>query len=360
MSFSRPAPGSLFGGDFRIVRTLKEGGMGAVYVAEQRSTGAMRALKLLHPQYVQDDAMRRRFEQEARAGARIESDYVVTVIGAGVDVATGMPWIAMELLEGEDLGDHVARVGSVPLADAREILRMLCHAVAAAHDAGIVHRDLKPENVFLAKSRRPGEAFTVKVLDFGIARVAADVLATGTAALGTPLWMAPEQTTRGPKIAPPTDVWALGLIAYYLLTGAWYWRTAHLDSPSITEFLRELTLEAIDPPSVRAAELGRGGLPSGFDAWFVRCVAREPAARFENAREAFAALESLLAEAPHADLAMAGTVQLTPAVPAVAPPRSRPGPTSWAPRRRGRWPLAPCLSCHRCRCRPSSRGRARP
>jgi formylglycine-generating enzyme required for sulfatase activity/tRNA A-37 threonylcarbamoyl transferase component Bud32 len=323
MSFSRPTPGALFASDFKIVRALKEGGMGAVYVAEQLSTGAMRALKLMHPQYVQDDAMRRRFEQEARAGARIQSDYVVNVIAAGVDDATGAPWIAMELLEGEDLADHVERVDRVAPAEALEILRMFCHAVAAAHDAGIVHRDLKPENVYLAKSRRPGEAFTVKVLDFGIARVAADVRATGTAALGTPLWMAPEQTSRGPKITPATDVWALGLIAYYLLTGSWYWRTAHLDSPSITEFLRELTLEPLDPASLRAADLGHGTLPDGFDAWFARCVVREPAARFQDARAAFAALV-LSGARPPADLATGATVPVTPGVLAAA--IATPGP----------------------------------
>jgi formylglycine-generating enzyme required for sulfatase activity/tRNA A-37 threonylcarbamoyl transferase component Bud32 len=327
MPFSRPAPGDVFAGEFKILRALKEGGMGAVYVAEQRSTGAMRALKLMHPQYVEDDAMRRRFEQEARAGARIQSDYVVNVISAGVDEATGAPWIAMELLEGEDLADHVARIGRVGPGDALEILRMFCHAVAAAHDAGIVHRDLKPENVFLAKSRRPGEAFTVKVLDFGIARAAADVRATGTAALGTPLWMAPEQTSRGPKITPPTDVWALGLIAYYLLTGSWYWRTAHLDSPSITEFLRELTLEPLDAASVRAADLGHGTLPEGFDPWFARCVARDPAARFQDARAAFAALEPVLSRAPvSAGLATGATVPVSPGIlaAAAAPKRARP------------------------------------
>jgi formylglycine-generating enzyme required for sulfatase activity/tRNA A-37 threonylcarbamoyl transferase component Bud32 len=297
MSLARPGPGAVVGDDFEIVRPLKEGGMGAVYVAEQRSTGAMRALKLLHPQYVQDDAMRRRFEQEARAGARIESDYVVTVIAAGIDETTETPWIAMELLEGEDLGDHVARLGKLATGEVLAIFQMFCHAMAAAHDVGIVHRDLKPENIFLAKSRRPGEPFTVKVLDFGIARASADVRGTGTAALGTPLWMAPEQTSRGTKIAPPTDVWALGLIAYYLLTGAWYWRTAHLDSPSITEFLRELTLEPLERASLRAADMGLGALPEGFDEWFARCVAREPAARFENARAAFAALEPVLAGA---------------------------------------------------------------
>jgi formylglycine-generating enzyme required for sulfatase activity/tRNA A-37 threonylcarbamoyl transferase component Bud32 len=321
MSFSRPPPGALFAGDFRIVRALKEGGMGAVYVAEQLSTGAMRALKLMHPQYVQDEAMRRRFEQEARAGARIQSDYVVTVIGAGVDESSGSPWIAMELLEGEDLGDHVDRMDRLPPSEALEILRMFCHAVAAAHDAGIVHRDLKPENVFLAKSRRPGEAFTVKVLDFGIARATADVRATGTAALGTPLWMAPEQTSRGPKITPATDVWALGLITYYLLTGTWYWRTAHLDSPSITEFLREMTLEPLEPASVRAADLEHGPLPEGFDAWFAQCVNREPAARFPDARAAFTALAPILAGTPaHGELATGPTVPIAPTVLAALPP----------------------------------------
>ena len=263
--------------------------------------------------------MRRRFEQEARAGARIESDYVVNVIAAGVDGPTGMPWIAMELLDGEDLGDHLARTGRMATGETLEVFRMLCHAVAAAHDAGIVHRDLKPENVFLAKARRPGEAFTLKVLDFGIARAAADVRATGTAALGTPLWMAPEQTARGPRITPATDVWALGLIAFYLLTGSWYWRTAHLDSPSITEFLRELTLEPLDPASVRAADLGLGVLPAGFDEWFAKCVVRETSSRFADARAAFRALEGALGGGTQpGTLATGATLAIEPQVVAAA------------------------------------------
>ena len=272
--------------------------MGAVYVAEQQSTGALRALKLLHPQYVQDDAMRRRFAQEARAGAQIESDYVVNVVAAGIDDATGSPWMAMELLDGRDLEDYAAEVGPMPPADALQILRMLCHAIAAAHDVGLVHRDLKPENIYLARSRTTGAGFTVKVLDFGIARPTATLGASGTAAMGTPLWMAPEQTTRGSKIGPPTDVWAIGLITFYLLTGTWYWRSPHDESASMTEFLRELALEPLDPASVRATEIGVGPLPAGFDEWFARCVVRETTSRFENARAAFAALEPILSEKP--------------------------------------------------------------
>lgn len=320
--FATPAPGTVFANDFRIVRPLKAGGMGAVFVAEQLSTGAERALKFLHPHLLDDAAMRRRFEQEARAASRIESDHVVEVIGAGVDEATKLPWIAMELLEGEDLGEYVARRGKLDRAEVLEILGMMCHAVAAAHDAGLVHRDLKPENVFLARSRRRGEAYTIKVLDFGIARATADVRTSSTAAVGSPLWMAPEQTARGPVIGPQTDVWAIGLVAFQLLTGTWYWRTAHEQSPSITQFLRELTLEPLDAASRRAEELGVGPLPEGFDAWFARCVDRDPRARYADARAAFEPLRAVLS--PSTSLATAATAEIahdpaTAFVPAAQP-----------------------------------------
>ena len=271
-TFHRPEPGAVLGGDFRIVRPLKEGGMGSVYVAEQVSTGARRALKLMHPQFAEDATMRRRFDLEARAAARIESDYVVAVIAAGVDEAAGVPWIAMELLDGEELSDHVARRGRLGADEVLEIARMLCHAVAAAHDVGLVHRDLKPENLFLAKTRRSGEAWSLKVLDFGIAR-AADALHTSTAAVGTPLWMAPEQTIARGGIGPATDVWALGLIVYQLLTGGIYWRTAHDEFASIPQFLQELAFDPIEAASTRGEPGGRGPAAGGLRR-VVRAVRR--------------------------------------------------------------------------------------
>jgi hypothetical protein len=137
-------PGTVFADDFRVVRALKEGGMGAVYVAEQVSVGAPRALKLMQPQLVRDPIMRKRFEQESRIGARIQSDHVVQVVGAGVDDATGYPWLAMELLEGADLDTVLERRGALPLPEVQEIFKQLCHALAAAHQAGIVHRELNP------------------------------------------------------------------------------------------------------------------------------------------------------------------------------------------------------------------------
>ncbi|MCA9580096.1 MAG: serine/threonine protein kinase, partial [Myxococcales bacterium] len=172
---------------------------------------------------VSDPSLRRRFEQEARVAARIASEHVVAVLAAGVDAPSGMPWLVMELLDGSDLADLIARDGALPVERARPIFDQLCHAVGAAHAAGIVHRDLKPENVFVAKAQRAGADVTVKVLDFGIAKIFADAKTSKTDAMGSPLWMAPEQTERGDRIGPQTDVWALGLIAFTVLTGRKYW-----------------------------------------------------------------------------------------------------------------------------------------
>src|SRR5439155_840991 len=132
----------------------------------------------------------------------------------------------------------------------------LCHAVAAAHKASIVHRDLKPENVLLASSRRAGASATVKILDFGIARVVEEAKNTSTGAMGSPHWMAPEQTDKKTGVGPPADVWAIGLIAFYLLTGKAFWKASNDPDGSLAMFLRELVLEPIPSPLERAKELG--------------------------------------------------------------------------------------------------------
>src|SRR5215213_4820559 len=122
--------------------------MGSVYVVEQLSTGAERALKLMHATLADDPDMRRRFEIEARVGARIESDHIAQVMGAGVDPASGMPWLVMELLKGEDLHAYSKRRGPLDAGEVLAIFEQLCHALGAAHHANVVHRDLKPDNVF--------------------------------------------------------------------------------------------------------------------------------------------------------------------------------------------------------------------
>ncbi len=297
------APGTLFARDFRVVSTLAEGGMGALYVVEQLSTGRRRALKIMLAALVPDARARERFLLEARIGSQIASEHVVDVVASGVDEASGTPWIAMELLEGKDLAAFVAARGLLSTSEAWEVLSQLAEGLAAAHAQGIVHRDLKPENVFVSTTKRRGAPFLVKILDFGISKIrrAGQTSATATSAMGSPIWMAPEQADAGARLRPSTDVWALGLIAYWLLTGKSYWRAANEPSFTLPAVLSEVLVLPMEPPSVRAAELGMGArIPPGFDAWFARSVARDHEARFTDARAAIDALAPSFTSDVHA------------------------------------------------------------
>ncbi len=299
--------GTVVGSDFRILSHMAAGGMGAVYLAEQISTGQKRALKIMHPALVEDPGMRDRFVQEARVGSMIASDHVVQVVAAGVDPQSGAPWIAMEFLEGQDLAAFVGTRGPLALGELAMVLRPICHALGAAHAAGIIHRDIKPENVFLAATRSMDPFTSVKVLDFGIAKVAAQARATATASMGTPLWMAPEQTDPRARITPAVDVWAIGLLAFWMLTGRHYWRSANAQGTSVHALMREILFEPMDFASARAVEYGMTGrIPPEFDAWFAHATAREPEQRIADARSAYEEL-----------------VQTTPALqalPSVPPP----------------------------------------
>lgn len=290
-------PGAIFGRDFRVVRPLRAGGMGSVYIVEQLSTGKPRALKVMSRELAQSPAARERFVLEARAASRIESDHVVEIVTAGVDDATGAPFLVMELLKGEELDDAMNRLGPLPLGDAAEILTQVGHALEQAHAQGIVHRDIKPENIFLQGSRRKDAPFTAKILDFGIAKLAADNAQKGTQPLGTPLFMAPEQTDRNGKITPATDVWALGLLAFRLLTGRYFWLEA--DGGSLPGLMREMCVTEIPPATARARELGVAKyLPPGFDAWFAQCVNRGMEGRFQEAGAAVRAFSELVGAQP--------------------------------------------------------------
>jgi serine/threonine protein kinase len=219
------APQSIFAGQFRVIQPLAQGGMGTIYQVEQLPTGHPRALKVILPEYAQDPRARARFEQEARIAARIESEHVAQVIAAGVDPGTNTPWLAMELLQGKDLGAVLTERGRLPLAEVLEMLKQLAHALSAAHRIGVIHRDLKPENVFVATSRRSDTAFTVKVLDFGVAKWLQESRpGQATAVVGSPLWMAPEQLDARGILGPHTDIWAVGLLAFAMLVGKPYWR----------------------------------------------------------------------------------------------------------------------------------------
>jgi eukaryotic-like serine/threonine-protein kinase len=285
--------GTVIGGDYMIVRPLRRGTMGALYVAEQLSTAGLRALKLLRREYVSDETLFKRFEREAQMAARIPSEHVTQIIASGVDEKLQIPWIAMELLEGQNLGDHVEEVGPMPKLLVRQIFEQLCHAIAAAHGLGIVHRDLKPANIFLSETRRVGAEKMVKVLDFGVARIISETLTLQGGPLGTPNWMSPEQV-RGDRATTATDVWALGLIAFYMLTGRLFWRSC-LRSDDQIGVMREIKDDAVPIASIRALELGVGDcIPKGFNEWFAQCVARSPDERFVHANAAYAALAQAL------------------------------------------------------------------
>jgi serine/threonine protein kinase len=326
MSF---APGSIFAGDFRIERPLAEGGMGSVYIAEQVSTGQRRALKVMQPQLLPDERSRQRFLEEARIGSRIQSEHVVQVVAAGVDLSSGIPWLAMELLDGADLDQYLRARGPLPASEALEILEQAAHALAAAHAKGIIHRDLKPENLFVARTHRRGAELTVKILDFGIARTVAEsrAAATVTNPIGSPLWMAPEQAQSGAKLRPSTDVWAFGLIAFYALTGRHYWLAANHEHFNLQALLVEVLTQSIDPPSARARALGAyATLPAGFDTWFAHCVARDTEARFPDAAAAIEGLRATLSVA-HAPTAPV----MSPTQPLASYPAAMAVPTAVRP-----------------------------
>jgi formylglycine-generating enzyme required for sulfatase activity len=294
--------GSLFAEDFQIVRRLGIGDNGAVYVVEHITTGAERALKVVAPHVAPDEEARLAFEREARVGAQIESDHVVLVVGAGLDPKTEMAWVAMELLAGVDLGERIASGGPMPQVEVALLFAHLCEALGAAHDVGITHGDVKPTNVFLAKPREGDAAFDTKVLDFGVAKLTIDAASAAAGVQGTPLWMAPEQATRGGAITPATDVWALALLAFFALTGKSYWLAARKPGVDLAALLGEVTSATKASATERAAELGAVvGFPDGFDAWFARCLAHDAEARFVSAAQAYAVLGKLLGQASRPD-----------------------------------------------------------
>jgi phosphate transport system substrate-binding protein len=302
-------PGTIVAG-YRVVTALAEGGMGTVYEVEQIATGARRALKALHERYAGNEDLRARFVREARLTALIPSDHVAQVLDAGHDATTGTLYMVMELLEGVTLSREIRRRGAFAWTDTVEIIRQIAHALGAAHGRGIVHRDLKPANIFLSRSRHVSIPLTIKVLDFGIAKAIAGATPAGAdgdakkpdakpTVLGTPAWMAPEQTVLGSPVGPQADVWALGLLAFLLLTGKHYFPSANIKNAPTDTLLREVVRDPIVPASRRAADVGCADrLPPNFDEWFARCVDRDPLARFEHASAAYEAFADLTPPLP--------------------------------------------------------------
>jgi serine/threonine-protein kinase len=284
-------PGQTFAGKYRVERFLAHGGFGAVYAALHTETELRVALKVLWPHVLQSQEAVEQFKLEARVAGRVGSEHIVRVFDAGLDEVTRMPYLVMELLEGQDLETVVKAEGGLPAERLVEYFRQIASALDRAHrhvDSNgalqpIVHRDLKPENLFLAQ-RETGEP-VIKILDFGIAKVLSRSTSVTRTVKGTPLYMAYEQAIGG-QITPQTDIWPLGLIAFFSMTGHHYWKTANAAEGSLTQLFAEVLSLPIDLASVRAREIGAGvELTKAFDAWFAHCVERDSVQRFATAGE---------------------------------------------------------------------------
>ena len=246
----------------------------------------------MHPHLFQSGEMRDRFKLEARIAAEVDSEYIVDVSDAGVDEATQTPFLVMELLRGEELGDRLKRMGRLPPEEVVMYMQQTAWALDRTHAASIVHRDLKPANLFLT-TREDGTP-QIKILDFGVAKLVAEgATAAGTTrSLGTPLYMAPEQFRANTRLTPAADIHALTLLTYTLLVGKAYWAEEAKSTGEVIAFAL-LVMHGPQEPAVQRAARHGVALPPGFDAWFAKGTAVNPADRFPSATEAVRALRGV-------------------------------------------------------------------
>ncbi|WP_437895769.1 protein kinase domain-containing protein [Sorangium sp. So ce124] len=272
--------GSVVGGKYRLERPLSGGAMGFLWVARHLHLDVEVALKFMMPQHADSPVARARFEREAKASAQLRTPNVVHVYDYGLEGDT--PYLAMELLEGEDLAAYLARHGRLEPEELLGIVSQVSKALRRAHEVGLIHRDLKPANIFLA---RQGEEI-VKILDFGVAKatgtgLAADATKTGTL-IGSPHYMSPEQVRRSKTIDFRSDLWSLGVIIFQCLTG---------QLPFPGEELGDVLVEICTGDIPVASQLAPNLWPE-LDRFLERALKREPAERFQSASElarAFAA-----------------------------------------------------------------------
>lgn len=283
--------GDLVGGRYRLVARLASGGMGTVWRAHHTELEVDVALKLMSSGDSASGDLERRFRREAQAAARLRSPHIVQVLDFGT--FEGQLYLAMELLEGEDLAARLEAEGTLALPECMSIIDGVAKALQIAHDSGIIHRDLKPANVFLTKI---GGERTAKVLDFGIAkdlRATADPTSTTSAGMvGSPAYMSPEQAWNE-TLSHRTDIWSLGVVAFEMLTG---------ENPFGDETLAKVFDHILRDDLPRLSE-HRAGLPPDLDAFFERALARDPEERFASAQAFADAFRAAIAQAgtPHLD-----------------------------------------------------------
>ena len=280
---SAHAAGQTLSGTYRLERMIAEGGMGMVYEATHVRLPRRFAVKVLQrpADSTESGIALERFKREARVASALKNTHIVQIYDYQV-AEGGFPYIVMELLEGEDLAQRLRRAGSLPAVQVARIVDQIADALSAAHAHGVVHRDLKPANVFL--NREPEPDF-VKVLDFGVSKMVSWATITRADALvGTPLYMSPEQAGGGGEVTSLSDVFALGVIAYELLTGK-----RAFAGKSIPAILK-LVVEGDPPPPSQTL----GAAARDVDAVFAQVLAKDMRLRYRSGTEFAQALRAAL------------------------------------------------------------------
>lgn len=257
---------------YRADRVLEHGGTGTVLSVTDLVRNEAVAIKMISADHGEGSLLLARLRREADILARLTSPHVVRVLDVAMHGRTLC--LVMELLKGHNMARFVRRRGALPIPEAVGYIVQACDGLADAHSAGVVHRDVKPQNVFLA-DRRDGTAI-VKVLDFGVAKqysvTSGAGLTVGGAILGSPPYSAPEQLRDPTTVDGRADVWSIGLVLYYLLT-----RRNAFDAETFPALLVKIATQ--NPPSLRAQ---RPDVPEELEQIFLRCVEKEPAARFPD------------------------------------------------------------------------------
>lgn len=298
-----------------LERELGKGAFGTVFRARHTITGRSVALKLLHPHLARDAEVVERFFREARAAASTQSPHIVDVLDAGMDPLSRSPFLALELLDGVDLEDHLATQGRLRFIDAARIAEEICLGLDAAHRRGIVHRDLKPANVFLV--RREGAPSQAKILDFGMSKLASSRgqgFDTGAnVIMGTPLYMAPEQLQGGARDADArVDLYAVGAILYQMISG---------QLPHDGTSLEGLLLNKLSKTMVDVSQ-SVPGVPVALSHIIARCLEPMPDQRAADASEVARELAAYIASAtsqPTVSQAPAAPSTVVVAAPSPAP-----------------------------------------
>lgn len=279
------APGQVLGDRYRVEEELGTGGMGVVCRATHLGLGTPVAIKLIRPDFAENEEFVRRFLNEARRAALLRSERIAHVHDVG-QLETGEPFLVMELLEGVELGRYLEEHDPLSEVDAISIALQIAEGLEAAHRCGIVHRDVKPANTFLV--RRPDGRFSVKILDFGISKQLAESTTTITDAgqsLGSPWYMSPEQMMDASRVDERSDLWSLGVVLFEMLAGR---------RPFDGVTLPEVCAKVLTSPAPLLSVL-RPEIDPELEAIVARCLEKEPAHRYPDMASLGAALRDCLA-----------------------------------------------------------------